>query len=116
MNWYKIAQLLDETGVETYEGENSPKFYTDIGHGTEETVILWSWGPNGLTTVKATGLDIHDDYDELYSIKNAYTGRFVVNDKILSIHKWPRVSKWNIPVSIMQELKYEFNPVKVYIF
>lgn len=90
--------------------------YTNIGHRKDEKIVLWSWNSNGLVSVETTGADGHDEYDELHDKNNACSGRFVINDKILTIYKWPKLKNRVIPDFILQELKYKFEPTRIYIF
>jgi hypothetical protein len=125
MNWYKIikSQALDEDGVELIEPQRGQMDYLDIGHGDFSNgkrtkhypIVLWIWDKNGLHTRKTKSYKTHDDYG-FTNDTIIYSGRYVPHNGELSIFRFERQKFRSIPSFVIQELKYQFHPIKIYVF
>jgi hypothetical protein len=133
MNWYKIiktdilklSQVLDEDGVEIYDGFEAGKDYQHIGHyKTEQDSVMWVW--DGYTIHQK---DVNGGYQKgswenhqnvfrhlLHGGNGLYKGRYERDSGNLSIVKPYRQRLYEIPGSLLTLLKQTFNPTRIYVY
>lgn len=114
-NWWKISQ----------------RSYLDIGHygplspgndysdrNLNRYVVLWVWDGNSLQTRSGKNEKTHGDYaieDPTFKLLGRYAGRYDSNTGKLSISIPPSKSRHRIPESLINQLKYEFNPKEIFV-